>query len=58
MHSYLFVGISLGIMLATICRSQQQVLLTSFFINLPIVRTSGAVSPIEAMPPFFKFYLY
>ena len=51
---YVFVGISLGIMLATICRSQQQVLLTSFFINLPIVQTSGAVSPIEAMPPFFQ----
>ncbi|MBS3027565.1 MAG: ABC transporter permease [Dolichospermum sp. DET50] len=51
---YVFVGISLGIMLATVCRSQQQVLLTSFFINLPIVQTSGAISPIEAMPPFFQ----
>ena len=51
---YVFVGISLGIMLATVCRSQQQVLLTSFFINLPMVQTSGAISPIEAMPPFFQ----
>ncbi|GCL43278.1 ABC transporter permease [Anabaena sp. FACHB-1250] len=51
---YVFVGISLGIMLATICRSQQQVLLTSFFINLPIVQTSGAIAPIEAMPTFFQ----
>ncbi|MEH1771145.1 MAG: ABC transporter permease [Nostoc sp.] len=52
---YVFVGISLGIMLATICGSQQQVLLTSFFINLPMIQTSGAISPIEAMPPLFQF---
>jgi ABC-2 type transport system permease protein len=51
---YMFVGMSLGIMLATICRSQQQVVLTSFFINLPMVQTSGAIAPIEAMPPFFQ----
>ncbi len=51
---YVFVGISLGIMLATISGSQQQVVLTSFFINLPMVQTSGAIAPIEAMPPFFQ----
>ncbi|OKH52102.1 ABC transporter permease [Calothrix sp. HK-06] len=51
---YLFVGISLGIMLATVAGSQQQVVLMSFFINLPIVQTSGAIAPIEAMPPFFQ----
>ncbi len=52
---YVFVGISLGMMLATIARSQQQVLLTSFFINMPLVQTSGAIAPIEAMPPFFQY---
>ncbi len=51
---YLFVGISLGMMLATVSSSQQQVVLTSFFINLPLVQTSGAIAPIEAMPPFFQ----
>jgi ABC-2 type transport system permease protein len=51
---YLFVGISVGIMLATISQSQQQVVLTTFFINLPIVQTSGAIAPIETMPPFFQ----
>ncbi|WP_313936322.1 ABC transporter permease [Anabaena azotica] len=52
---YLFVGISLGIMLATVSSSQQQVVLTSFFINLPMVQTSGAIAPIESMPPLFQF---
>jgi ABC-2 type transport system permease protein len=51
---YLFVGIGIGTLLATVCRSQQQVLLTAFFINLPVVQTSGAIAPIESMPAFFQ----
>jgi ABC-2 type transport system permease protein len=51
---YLFVGISIGLLLATISRTQSQVLLTSFFINLPMVQTSGAIAPIDSMPPFFQ----
>ncbi|MBC7971444.1 MAG: ABC transporter permease [Verrucomicrobia bacterium] len=51
---YLFVGIGIGIMLATISKSQQQVVLTAFFINLPMVQTSGAIAPIETMPAFFQ----
>ncbi|WP_019499834.1 ABC transporter permease [Pseudanabaena sp. PCC 6802] len=51
---YLFVGIGLGIMLATVSQSQQQVVLTAFFINLPMVQTSGAIAPIETMPTFFQ----
>jgi ABC-2 type transport system permease protein len=52
---YLFVGIGIGIMLATVCRTQQQVVLTSFFVNLPLIQLSGAISPIESMPEFFKY---
>jgi ABC-2 type transport system permease protein len=51
---YLFVGISVGVLLATLCQSQQQVVLTTFFINLPMVQLSGAIAPIETMPPFFQ----
>lgn len=52
---YLFVGIGVGIMLATLCQSQQQVVLTTFFINLPMVQLSGAIAPVETMPPFFQY---
>ncbi len=52
---YVFVGIGVGIMLATLCQSQQQVVLTTFFINLPMVQLSGAIAPIETMPPFFQY---
>lgn len=51
---YLFVGISIGILLATIARNQRQVVLTSFFFNLPLIQLSGAIAPIESMPRFFQ----
>lgn len=52
---YLIVGISVGIMLATVAKNQQQVVLISFFINLPMVQTSGAIAPIESMPVLFRY---
>ena len=51
---YLFVTISIGALLGTIYQQQQQVLLTAFFINMPMVETSGAIAPVESMPPFFQ----
>lgn len=52
---YLFVGIGVGIILATLCRTQQQVVLTSFFVNLPLIQLSGAIAPIESMPVVLKY---
>jgi ABC-2 type transport system permease protein len=52
---YVCVGISIGILLATIGKNQQQVVLTSFFLNLPLIQTSGAIAPIESMPAFFRY---
>ncbi|PZV02407.1 MAG: ABC transporter permease [Leptolyngbya sp.] len=51
---YVFVCISIGILLATISRTQQQVVLTSFFFNVPLIQLSGAIAPIESMPAFFR----
>jgi len=52
---YIFVVIGLGLLLATLSKTQQQVVLISFFFNVPIIQLSGAVAPIESMPPFFQF---
>ncbi len=52
---YLFVCIGLGLLLATLSRTQQQVILTSFFFNVPIIQLSGAIAPIESMPSLFRF---
>ncbi|PSO50430.1 MAG: ABC transporter permease [Cyanobacteria bacterium SW_9_44_58] len=51
---YIFVVIGLGMLLATISKTKQQVVLLSFFFNVPIIQLSGAVAPIESMPPFFQ----
>ncbi|MEM9162473.1 MAG: ABC transporter permease [Cyanobacteria bacterium P01_F01_bin.4] len=52
---YCVVGIGVGMLLATISRNQQQVVLTSFFINMPLIQLSGAIAPIESMPTFFRY---
>jgi ABC-2 type transport system permease protein len=52
---YLFVCIGLGLLLATLARTQQQVILTSFFFNVPIIQLSGAIAPTESMPSLFRF---
>ncbi|MEO1067918.1 MAG: ABC transporter permease [Cyanobacteria bacterium J06638_6] len=51
---YIFVCIGIGILLATISKTQQQVVLTSFFFNVPLIQLSGAIAPIESMPKFFR----
>lgn len=51
---YICVGIGIGTMLATLSQSQQQVVLTSFFVNLPVIQLSGAIAPIESMPLLFQ----
>ena len=51
---YVFVCIGIGILLATISSTQQQVVLTSFFFNVPLIQLSGAIAPIESMPTFFR----
>ncbi len=52
---YLFLGIGIGVLLATLASNKQQAVLTSFFVNLPIIQLSGAIAPIESMPAFFRY---
>ena len=52
---YIFVAISIGVTLASISRNQRQAILTSFFINLPVIQLSGAVAPLKSMPQFFQY---
>jgi len=51
---YIFVCIGIGILLATLVKTQQQISLISFFFNIPIIQLSGAIAPTESMPIFFK----
>jgi ABC-2 type transport system permease protein len=51
---YVFVVISIGIALSTVAGNQRQAMLISFFISLPVILPSGAITPLESMPPFFQ----
>jgi ABC-2 type transport system permease protein len=51
-------GIGIGVMVATVSKSQQQAQLLTFCLNPPITLLSGATSPIENMPEFFQRLSY
>jgi ABC-2 type transport system permease protein len=51
-------GIGIGVMVATVSKSQQQAQLLTFFVNPPLTLLSGATSPIENMPEFFQRLSY
>jgi ABC-2 type transport system permease protein len=51
-------GIGIGVMLATVSKSQQQAQLLTFFVNPPITLLSGASSPVENMPWIFQKLSY
>ena len=51
---YVFVGIGIGMLLGTLCRSQRQAQLASFFINIPLIQLSGTVVPFDTMPAFLQ----
>jgi ABC-2 type transport system permease protein len=55
---YFWVGISIGILIATYSKSEQQTQLTAFFINPPLVLLCGATTPISAMPTFVQWLTY
>jgi ABC-2 type transport system permease protein len=50
----ILAGIGIGTVIATFSKSAQQALLTSFFVNPPMVSLSGALSPAEAMPKWLQ----
>ncbi|MDF5726780.1 MAG: ABC transporter permease [Rhizonema sp. PD38] len=55
---YFLVGISIGILIASYSKSEQQTQLTAFFINPPLVLLSGATTPISSMPTFMQCLTY
>jgi len=55
---YLIIGISMGLLVGTVSQTKQQAILTGFFVNLPMVILSGAITPIESMPAFFRYLTF
>ena len=49
-------GISIGTVNSTFAKSAGQAQLMAFFINPPLASTSGALSPVEAMPKWLQAF--
>lgn len=51
---YIMSILSVGLFLSSISKTQQQAIFLAFTFFVPVVMTSGYISPIENMPHFFR----
>lgn len=58
--SLIFIATSLGVglFISTTSRTQQQAMMTAYFIALPTMILSGLIFPIESMPKAVQFLTY
>jgi len=58
--SLLFLSntLGIGILISTISRTQQQAMMTTFFLLLPWILLSGFIFPIENMPKGIQYITY
>lgn len=52
---FILAGLSFGLLLSTISRTQQEAFLSMFLFFLPAIILSGFLYPIETMPAFFQW---
>jgi ABC-2 type transport system permease protein len=52
---FILAGLSFGLLVSTISRTQQEAFLSIFLLVLPAIVLSGLLYPIETMPPFFQW---
>jgi ABC-2 type transport system permease protein len=55
---YFWISISIGILLASSAKTEQQAQLMAFFINPPLVLLSGATTPTSSMPTVVQWLSY
>lgn len=51
---YLLSILGVGLLISSICKTQQQAILGAFTFQMPAILLSGYISPIEDMPMFFQ----
>lgn len=51
---FLVLSLGLGIFISTISQTQQQAMLTGFFVMMPSILLSGFMFPVENMPPAIR----
>ena len=55
---HLLTAVGTGLVISTIARTQQQALMTTFFINFPMILLSGFMFPIANMPQVVQWLTY
>jgi ABC-2 type transport system permease protein len=55
---YLMTTLGIGLLISTVCRTQQQAMMTVFFVFFPCVLLSGFMFPIENMPVSVQYMTY
>lgn len=56
--AYLMATLSLGLLISTFARTQQQAITGGFFVLLPALLLSGFLTPIDAMPGWIRPLTY
>lgn len=55
---FIFTSLGVGLFVSTTARTQQQAMMTAYFIALPTMILSGLMFPIESMPKFVQGLTY
>jgi ABC-2 type transport system permease protein len=55
---FVFASLGLGLFVSTVSKTQQQAMMTAYFILLPSMILSGLIFPIESMPTAIQYLTY
>lgn len=55
---FIVTSLGVGLFVSTTARTQQQAMMTAYFISLPTMILSGLMFPIESMPKFIQAITY
>jgi ABC-2 type transport system permease protein len=55
---YLMSTLGVGLLISTVSHTQQQAMITTFFLFMPAILLSGFMFPIENMPPPIQYLTY
>jgi ABC-2 type transport system permease protein len=55
---FLFCMLGVGLLISTVCSTQQQAMVTAFFFLMPAITFSGFGFPINSMPPWLQKVTY
>ena len=55
---FLMSSLGIGLLISTVSRTQQQAMMTAFFVIFPSILLSGFAFPIESMPPLVQWITY